>query len=133
MCRRLTDAGVSCGVLMAPIIPFLSDGARQLADTVGAIADAGAVHVSPIVLHLRPGAREWFMAWLREHHSNLVGPYERLYRGGSYAPKAYQEQISATVHELARRFGVGRAGPTNARRVRARPRRSPEPQQLAMI
>jgi DNA repair photolyase len=133
VCRRLTDAGVSCGVLMAPIIPFLSDGAPQLADTVRAIAEARAVYVSPIVLHLRPGAREWFMAWLQEHHPDLVGRYERLYRGGSYAPKAYQEQISATVRELARTFGVGRAGPRNARRVSAHPRRRPEPEQLAMI
>ncbi len=133
VCRRLNESGVSCGVLMAPIIPFLSDQPEQLARTMRAIADAGAVHVSPIVLHLRPGAREWFMAWLAAHHPDLVPRYERLYRGGSYAPKPYQEQISAKVHELARHFGVGRTGPRSARRVGVTPRPRAEPQQLAMI
>jgi len=133
VCRRLNDAGVSCGVLMAPIIPFLSDQPEQLAETVRAIADTGAVHVSPIVLHLRPGAREWFMAWLAEGHPELVPRYERLYRGGSYTPKAYQEEISAKVHELARRFGIGRAGSRNGRRVSRSPREESRPQQLAMI
>jgi len=116
VCRTLNEAGVPCGVLMAPIIPFLSDSPAQLEETVKAIAEAGAVHVSPVVLHLRTGAREWFMAWLGEHHPNLVLRYERLYRGGSYAPKAYQEQICGWVHELAGRHGVGRAGPRVARR-----------------
>ena len=74
------------------------------------------------------------MAWLAEGHPELIPRYERLYRGGSYAPKAYQEEISAKVHELARRFGVGRTGPRKARRVGSRsPREESRPQQLAMI
>src|SRR5205823_12382736 len=81
VCRTLTDVGIGCGVLMAPIIPFLSDSPEQLAATVRAIADAGARYVSPIVLHLRSGAREWFMAWVGEHHPELVPKYGRLYGG----------------------------------------------------
>jgi hypothetical protein len=64
--------------------------------------------VTPIVLHLRPGAREWFMAWLRETHPELGGRYAALYRGGSYARKEYQARISAQVAELAERYGIGR-------------------------
>jgi DNA repair photolyase len=121
VCRALNEAGVGCGVLMAPIIPFLSDSPQQLASTVRAIGQAGAKHVTPIVLHLRPGSREWFMSWLVEHHPGLVRRYERLYARGAYAPKAYQEAVTGRVHELARRFGVGRAGPGEARRVPTRP------------
>jgi DNA repair photolyase len=135
VCRTLTDAGVGCGVLMAPIIPFLTDTPEQLLATVKAIAEAGARYVSPIVLHLRPGAREWFMAWLREHHPDLVPKYGRLYGGGSYAPKAYQQEISGRVHELARKLGIDRAGPRDARNVGhriAHPGPSP-PEQLALL
>lgn len=118
VCAALTDSGLACGVLMAPIIPFLSDSPSQLAGTVRAIAAAGACHVSPIVLHLRPGAREWFGAWLREHHPRLLPAYRDLYRNGSYATKSYQQQIGDHVRELARHYGVGRARPGSAR-VRA--------------
>ncbi|MCA1219612.1 Rv2578c family radical SAM protein [Streptomyces sp. 8L] len=109
--RTLSGAGIGCGVLMAPVLPFLSDSPEQLRATVRAIAAAGAVSVTPLALHLRPGgSREWFMAWLRRHHPGLVGRYERLYGGGSYAPKWYQRQITRTVHELADEYGIGPRG-----------------------
>jgi DNA repair photolyase len=132
VCRALNEAGIPCGVLMAPILPFLTDSPSHLAATVKAIADSGATHVSPIVLHLRTGAREWFMKWLLENHPDLVERYERLYPRSAYAPKAYQEEISGRVHELAQKFGVGASNPLNARRIRQREKQRP-PQQLSML
>ncbi len=116
-CAALTGRGLRCGVLMGPILPFLTDSPAGLEATVRLAAEAGAAHVTPIVLHLRPGAREWFLRWLGENFPDLVGPYRRLYGRGAYAPKAYQGQISDQVRELARRYGVGRATPAGARRI----------------
>ncbi|MFF5301502.1 Rv2578c family radical SAM protein [Streptomyces sp. NPDC013161] len=118
--RTLTGHGIDVGVLMAPVIPFLSDHPAQLRATVRAIAASGASSVTPLVLHLRPGAREWFMAWLGQHHPHLVRRYERLYAEGAYAPKWYQRRITRQVHDLAQEYGIGpaRAG---------MPRRIPEP------
>jgi DNA repair photolyase len=118
VCAKLNEEGVPCGVLMAPIIPYLTDSPAALEAGVKAIAESGATHVSPIVLHLRTGAREWFMQWLAEHHPDLVPKYERLYARGAYAPKAFQQGIYAQVHDYAERFGVGKATATNTRRIR---------------
>ena len=118
VCRKLNQAGIECGVLMAPIIPFLTDSPAQLDATVRAIAESGATHVSPIVLHLRPGAREWYLKWLAEHHSDLVPRYERLYARGAYAPKAFQDEITGRVRDLAEKYGVGERVPREARRIR---------------
>ena len=71
-------------------------------------AEAGAVHVMPIVLHLRPGAREWFLRWLGEAHPELMPRYAELYGRGAYARKDYRARITGQVRELADRFGVGR-------------------------
>ena len=120
VCAALTARGLRCGVLMGPVLPFLSDSPAQLKATVAQIAQAGASHVSPIVLHLRPGARQWYLAWLREHHPGLVGSYRSLYGPGAYAPRAYQQQIAHQVRELAAAAGVGQASPAQARRVRHR-------------
>jgi DNA repair photolyase len=117
VCATLTAHGLRCGVLMGPVVPFLSDSPRQLEETVRQIAAAGAVHVTPIVLHLRPGAREWFYHWLGEQHPGLVPRYRDLYRSGAYAPKHYQQQISWQVAEFARKHGVGQASPGVARAV----------------
>ncbi|MFE2383030.1 Rv2578c family radical SAM protein [Streptomyces misionensis] len=132
--RTLGEHGIGCGVLMAPVIPFLGDHPEQLRTTVKAIADAGATSVTPLVLHLRPGAREWFMAWLGEHHPHLVRRYERMYAGGSYAPTWYQRRITRQVHELAREYGIGPTRAGAARRIRpAGPAPQPEPTQLTLM
>ena len=119
VCAALNERGLACGVLMGPIVPFLSDSPAQLERSVRQIAAAGATHVSPIVLHLRTGAREWFLRWLREQHPELMRPYAELYGRGAYAPAAYQRRIADQVAELARRHGAGRATPRAARRVGA--------------
>jgi DNA repair photolyase len=130
--RKLNEAGVPCGVLMAPILPFLSDGDEGMAETVRAIADAKATHLTPIVLHLRKGgSREWYMRWLRQRHPELLPRYRELYGDGAYAPKDYQQEIAEKVRKLARRFGVGRASARQARRVPDRPP-EPEPEQLGL-
>jgi len=118
VCATLTEHGLACGVLMGPVIPLLSDSPTQLEATVREIAAAGATHVTPIVLHLRPGAREWFYRWLGENHPGLVPRYRALYRSGAYAPRAYQQQIAEQVAGFARKHGVGRATPAQARSVR---------------
>ncbi|MFC9080079.1 Rv2578c family radical SAM protein [Streptomyces sp. NPDC057062] len=124
--RALADQGIGCGVLMAPVIPFLGDEPAQLRATVRAIAAAGATSVTPLVLHLRPGAREWFMAWLEQHHPYLVRRYERLYAEGAYAPKWYQRRVTRQVHELAQEYGIGPTRPGMPRRISR-----PEPEPLA--
>ncbi|WP_030378314.1 MULTISPECIES: Rv2578c family radical SAM protein [unclassified Streptomyces] len=123
--RVLGEHGIGCGVLMAPVIPFLGDRPDQLRATVRAIAAAGATSVTPLVLHLRPGAREWFMAWLEHHHPHLVRRYERLYAAGAYAPTWYQRRITRQVHELAREYGIGPTRAGMPRRIR--PAESAEP------
>jgi DNA repair photolyase len=130
--RKLNEAGIPCGVLMAPILPFISSTDEAMAETVRAIAEAKATHVTPIVLHLRKGgSREWYMRWLRERHPELVPKYRELYGDGAYAPKAYQNEIAEKVRKLARRFGVGRASAHQARRL-PEPPAVPVPEQLGL-
>ncbi|MGV9322190.1 Rv2578c family radical SAM protein [Streptomyces sp. NPDC003660] len=133
--RTLGEHGIGCAVLMAPVIPFLSDRPGQLRDTVRAIAESGATSVTPLVLHLRPGAREWFMSWLAQHHPHLVARYERMYAGGSYAPTWYQRRVTRQVHELAREYGIGPTRASATRRIRRdRPvEPEPEPTQLTLM
>ncbi|MET7331976.1 Rv2578c family radical SAM protein [Nonomuraea sp. NPDC005650] len=135
VCATLNDNGVACGVLMAPILPYLTDSPTQLEATVKEIAASGATHLAPIVLHLRPGAREWWLGWLSREHPRLVPRYLELYRRGAYAPKSYQERVTGLVKELAERHGVGRATPAMARRLPPRPEASvpDEPEQLRLL
>ncbi|BBH64873.1 radical SAM protein [Actinoplanes sp. OR16] len=115
--RRLTDAGFSVGVLMAPILPGLTDTEDALDATVAAIAAAGATSVTPLPLHLRPGAREWYASWIAREHPHLLPRYRELFGKGSYSPKTYQDEITARVRMAARRHGLRRSDATEARSV----------------
>jgi DNA repair photolyase len=130
VCAALTDRGLRCGVLMGPVLPFLTDSPGQLEATVRLVAEAGAATVTPIVLHLRPGAREWFLRWLGENFPDLVEPYRDLYARGAYTPRFYQERIAGQVRELAQRYGVGRSSPRRARSVPSRGTQPPGPRSL---
>jgi DNA repair photolyase len=135
-CAALNERGLGCGVLMGPVVPYLSDSPAQLDEAVRQAAAAGARHVSPIVLHLRPGTREWFFGWLRERHPGLVGRYLDLYGRSAYAPKAYQNRIAGQVRELAGRYGIGRSRPAAGRvpqAVPAPPSIPAPPEQLTLL
>ncbi len=86
---------------IAPILPRISDSPAQLRAVVRAAADAGASHVSPITLHLRPGVKEEFMPWLEREYPELVAGYRRMY-GGSNAPKSVRETIGERVQAAKR-------------------------------
>ncbi len=118
----LRKAGISCGILMAPILPGISDAPEQLRTVVRAAAEAGATHLSPLTLHLRPGVKEQFMPWLAREYPHLVEGYRRAYRG-SNAPKATREAIAERVSAEKRRYPAPAAqdsDPVGSRRVRER-------------
>ena len=125
--KRLVAAGVPCGILMAPILPAISDAPEQLQAVVRAAADAGASHLTPITLHLRRGVKEEFMPWLEREYPELVGDYRRMYRGAN-APKGVSAAIGERVRAAKRghRAFDPRPGPPTARRL-PEPPAEPEP------
>jgi DNA repair photolyase len=101
--KQLVEAGVPCGILMAPILPGISDRPEQLQAVVRAAADAGASHLTPITLHLRRGVKEEFMPWLEREYPELAAGYRRLYPGAN-APKAVGAAIGERVRAATRRY-----------------------------
>ncbi len=131
--RALTDAGFDVSVLMAPILPGLTDTDESIDATVRAIAASGAISVVPLPLHLRTGAREWYLGWLERTNPGLHERYRELFRSGAYLPEAYQRAITAKVRMASRRYGVGTAGARQARHVPSREKAQPDYEQLTLL
>jgi DNA repair photolyase len=106
--RAAREAGLPCGVFLAPVLPWLTDSVEHLDDAIGQVAEAGATGVTVFALHLRPGAREWFFSWLEREHPQLVPAYRRLYGRGSNASKEYRQWLAARVRPLVRSHGLER-------------------------
>jgi DNA repair photolyase len=96
---KLADAGVRCGVMLAPIIPGLTDDNENMEAVIEAARDHGAAFVGDNVLYLKHGTKEWFMPFLRETYPHLLPTYERFYTG-AYAPKSYSRDVSAAVDRI---------------------------------
>jgi DNA repair photolyase len=113
---KLNQAGVPCGVLVAPILPGLSDGPEQLEAVVKACVEAGAVSITPLLLHLRAGVREHYLSWLAGARPDLMERYAGLYPR-AYAPAKTQDELAQTVRDLVARFGGRSASPRQSRSV----------------
>lgn len=119
--RAVREAGLPCGVMVAPVLPWLTDSAEQLDELLGELADAGATGVTALVLHLRPGVKEWFMAWLARERPELVKRYEQLYSRGTNASPSYRNAFQERVRPLLDKHGFG-AGSRHRSRSRSAPK-----------
>ncbi|MBD7998791.1 intein-containing Rv2578c family radical SAM protein [Oerskovia gallyi] len=110
LARAARAAGLPCGVMIAPVLPWLTDSTDHLTRLLDAVHEAGATGATVLPLFLKPGTREWFMAWLRRDHPERVSGYERVYAGGSYASRAYRDWLWDRVRPLLVERGFASAG-----------------------
>ncbi|CAN5629422.1 Rv2578c family radical SAM protein [soil metagenome] len=103
--EQLRAAGVPCGVLIAPILPGLSDSTEQLEAVGTAAVRAGASSIGHVVLHLRhPEVREVYLSRLRATHPEAAAETERRYTAKT-APKADRERIASVLGDAIRAAG----------------------------
>jgi DNA repair photolyase len=104
----IRDAGLDCHVMVAPVLPDLSDSAEHLDSLLREIAAAGATGVTVFGLHLRGSTRGWFMSWLSQDYPQLVGAYRELYGRGAYLPSWYRDELRVRAAPLITKYKLGR-------------------------
>ena len=100
------EAGLDCHVMVAPVLPHLTDSVAHLDALLGQIAAAGATGMTVFGLHLRGSTRGWFMAWLARSHPELVSTYRELYRRGAYLPSDYKKMLHDRAKPLIAKHGL---------------------------
>ena len=103
--RRLRDAGVNAGVLMAPVVPGFTTQPSKLEATIKAIADHGAAFMGANIMYLKGGTRDHFMGFLAAEFPELVESYHRLY-AGAYASADYVKAVKGMIDTLQQRHDV---------------------------
>jgi DNA repair photolyase len=118
---ELNRAGITTGVLVAPLMPGINDSPEQVAEIVRIATEAGATHIGGIALHLRGEVRDVFFDWLKAHRPELVERYEELYARGAYAPSEERKRLARLLRTPERKPGEGpgfRRGTAQRRRER---------------
>ena len=101
----LVERGVQAGVMMAPLMPGISDSSEGIDAVAAAAAAHKAQYLAGNLLFLKPGSKEWFMPMLRETYPRLVPAYANLYRK-TYAPREYTRRVMEAVDGARRRWGL---------------------------
>ncbi len=107
---RLSDAGVTVGVLASPMIPALND--VELERILESAASAGAVTAAYILIRLPHEVKELFAEWLRAHYpdrAERVLSLIRQTRDGALYRSAFDQRMRGTgpyAELLARRFAL---------------------------
>lgn len=102
---KLTAAGINAGLIVAPVLPGITDDLPHLEALFGAAREAGArfLHAGP--LRLYPAIRDRFLPLLEQHFPNLAARYRTAYAGSGSAPRAYGRALSRRIKRLQARFG----------------------------
>ena len=104
--RRLAGAGIPVGVLVAPVIPFLTD--HEIEPVLEAAAAAGATSAGYVLMRLPWELKELFRDWLQTHYplkaEHVMSRVPQM-RGGRDNDPAFGARMrgSGELAELLRR------------------------------
>jgi len=105
--EALERHGIRAGIFIAPILPCLTDGLKDLEQLIVAARNHRASFAHASVLRLSPDVKAWYMHVLELHFPRLLPAYRTLFPGtGAYASRAYADQLMEKVHKLLDCYGL---------------------------
>jgi len=106
--RMLREAGIRAGVMMAPVLPGLTDSAAAIEAVASAARDHDAAYFSATALRLAPHVKEFYLGFIGDEHPHLLARYERAYPG-AYAPSEYREKLNERIERIRAEYGFSGA------------------------
>ena len=103
--ETLVQMGITAGVILAPIIPGITDSAENLEEVVGEAAGHGARFLGANTLYLKEGTKDHFLRFLQQEYPSLVGAYKGLYPA-AFAPWQLKEALQSQIGRLRRNYGI---------------------------
>ena len=104
--KRLVAAGVHAGLLVAPILPGITDGTAHLRQLLRAAREHGARCVHPSPLRLYAAVRPVLLPVLKRQFPTLVPRYLAAYRRAEDAPREYARGLKERFARLAAEIGM---------------------------
>jgi len=105
--KELADAGLFCGVLMMPILPFINDTEENVLQMVRLASEAGAKYVyGHMGLTLREGQREFFYDHLDQNFPGLKEKYMTTYGNKYQADSPQSRRLYNVFQDECKRLGL---------------------------
>jgi DNA repair photolyase len=105
--RALTEAGVTAGVTLMPVLPYIEDSEESVTAVVTQAAEAGARYLIPAFsMTLRDRQRDYYYAALDQHFPGLSDRYRRRYGDQYGCPSDRAARLEQLCDGLVTRFGL---------------------------
>jgi DNA repair photolyase len=111
--RTLREAGIHAGVMMAPVLPGLTDSTGSIEAVARAAREHNAAFFSATALRLAPHVKEFYFGFIRDDHPELLARYQRAYPG-TYAPPEYREKLDERIGRIREQYGFTRSSKRHA-------------------
>ncbi len=102
---KLAAAGLNVGLIVAPVLPGVTDDRRHLEALFRAAREAGARFVYASPLRLYPAIRDRFLPVLEARSPALAERYRTAYAKQGAAPRHYARALTRRIQKLQREFG----------------------------
>lgn len=105
--RKLSKEGIFCGVLLTPILPFITDNELNIKNIVKEAYESGAKFIySTYAVTLRENQRDYYYKKLNEQFQGLVGKYIKTY-GNSYICNSLKaKSLKMVLEEQCQKYGL---------------------------
>ncbi len=100
----LVDGGINAGLLIAPILPGITDDWAGLAALMDAAKKAGARYVAGSALRLNAATRHRFLPFLAQEFPELVERYHRCYGMHTSANRCYTDALARRIRVLQQMY-----------------------------
>jgi DNA repair photolyase len=127
--QKLNQAGIAAGVICAPVLPEITDSARDLEALVRATAKAGGKYVFANPLFLKPCSAAVFLPFLEKEFPQLVESYRQRYKDRAFLSTSYRKRLSQLMARLRQKHGI----PSDYDRYSQRTHPAPEPEPQAQM
>src|SRR6202522_4200217 len=104
--QKLNQAGISAGVICAPVLSGITDSPRDLEALVRATAEAGGKHIFANSLFLKPCSAAVFLPFLEKEFPPLVENYRKRYKDRAFLPASYRKPLSQLMARLRQKYGI---------------------------
>jgi len=106
--------GITCGMFLLPVIPFITDTPKMIAETLRKAHEIGVDFVIFGGMTIKDGRqKEYFYSLLRERYPNLLTKYGQIYGENKWgqATEEYYNTINSIFNEMSRKHQIARRIP----------------------
>ena len=114
--EKLAQAGLNAGVIIAPILPGITDDVPHLEALLKAAKSAGARFAETSVLRMYANVRRRFLPVIAQEFPHLLPKYERAFAKSGLLSDPYVSAFKRRVTILRRKIGIPSSATTASRR-----------------